>query len=45
MTSKLHTKKYIKYGVEAAVGKSNEPAHIEYIIKVDACLTGMKWCN
>lgn len=43
MTPKLHTNKHIKDGVQAAVGESHEPAHIERVVKVDACATVIGW--
>lgn len=45
MAPELHTNKCIKDRVQAAVGESNEPTHVERIIKLDACFTFIKWSN
>lgn len=45
MPPKLHTNKCIKDRVQAAVGESNEPAHIECIVELDTCFAVMKWWN
>lgn len=45
MAPELYTNKCIKDRVQAAVGESNEPAHVECIVQVVAYIALIKWWN